>query len=385
VVVYDQRGAGLSEPRLCPSYDSVAESVYRLRESPGTNALLADAQRACIAELDAKHVDRLAYNTAESAADLVDLRRVLGYSSWIIRGTSYGARLAQEAMLRDKQGISAVVLVSPVARSFPSRAEQPLSTQRALEQVFLQCARQPACRQAFPDLERDFYAVYDELTASPMGIPVTRSDAHVDTVWLDGKRFVRGLRDHLAGPRTQLALIPLLVHELHTGDRLRAAREMAGDGSAPALLAGRPAREIITCYDTYGPPYRRTLDSVNALARPPFRRAPDRDCEVWLPRFADSSLRAPVHSDIPTLIITGAFDDRTPTEYARHIAATLGSAYQVELPDEGHDPRPSACHAAILAQFIENPTRKPDTTCVASIAPIPFVTTWDNARDGGGT
>jgi len=88
---------------------------------------------------------------------------------------------------------------------------------------------------------------------------------------------------------------------------------------------------------------------------------------------------APVRSDIPTLIVTGYFDDRTPTEHARRIAVTLSRAYLVEFPDEGHDARPSACHAAVVRQFFEDSTRKPDTSCIATIPPIPFATAWEPA------
>ncbi len=128
VVIYDQRGAGLSQPTLCPAYDRVAESASNLPDGAERAARLLAARDACIAELNEKHVDRLAYNTAASGSDLIDLRHALGYAVWDIRGTSYGARLAQEVMLRDPQGIRAVELASPVARGFPSRAEQPLST-----------------------------------------------------------------------------------------------------------------------------------------------------------------------------------------------------------------------------------------------------------------
>ena len=67
VVIYDQRGAGLSEPTLCAAYDTAAPSP--------------ETRRACIAELEAQGIDRRAYNTAASVADLIDLRRTLGYAS----------------------------------------------------------------------------------------------------------------------------------------------------------------------------------------------------------------------------------------------------------------------------------------------------------------
>jgi pimeloyl-ACP methyl ester carboxylesterase len=352
---------------LCPAYDSAAASP--------------EARRACIAQLDAQGVDRRAYNTAASVADLIDLRRTLGYASWDIYGLSYGARLAQEAMSRDARAIHSVVLASPLSRSFSSQAEQPLSTQRALEHVFLACARQSSCHEAFPNLEDDFYAVYDTLTTSPVPVLIARPEGAQDTVWFDGKRLVDDIRNHLLHrPRVTVGRLPLLLHELRAGDRLRAAREIVGEDSGSAT--DRALRALVNCADhaTNGTAYRKTIDSVNALARPPFRRASDEACEEWVPHMRDGSMPAAVRSDIPTLILTGYFDDRTPTEHAHRISTTLSRAYLVEFPDEGHDTRPAACHAAIVMEFLADPSRPPDTSCVATIPPIPFATVWEPAR-----
>ncbi len=209
-----------------------------------------------------------------------------------------------------------------------------------------------------------------------------RQDSGRDTVWLDGRRLVDDIRNRMLNRlRVGVARLPLLLHELRAGDRARAAREIVGAGAERA--PDRALRALIDCADhaTSGAIYRRTLDSVNAVARPPFRRVVDGECEQWLPHWRDASMPAPVRSGIPTLILTGDFDDRTPTALARRIAATLSHAYLVEFPDEGHDTRPAACHAGIVAQFLEDPTRQPDTSCVATIAPIPFAVAWESAKE----
>jgi pimeloyl-ACP methyl ester carboxylesterase len=288
VVIYDQRGTGLSEPTLCPAYDSVAESAYNLRDGAEKEARLLAARRTCIAELDAKHIDRLAYNTAASGADLIDLRTALGYGQWDIRGVSYGARLAQEVMVRDRQGIRAVELASPVARDFSSRAEQPLSTQRAFERLFAACAAQPSCHDAFPNVEQDFYASYDALSKSPVPVPVRSPDGRTNTVWVDGNRLVAYIRDHMLS-RLEISRVPLLLHELRSRDRSKATREIAGEGSVSQILTGRVVRELVTCYDSYGPDYRKSLGLTNGMVRRAFRRGDDRACEAWLPRFGRSA------------------------------------------------------------------------------------------------
>jgi len=242
------------------------------------------------------------------------------------------------------------------------------------------CAAAGVSRR-IPNVAEEFDAVYDELTSSPLLIPAARPDSARDAVRFDGNRLVGAVRDLLLNRlRVGVSRLPLLLHELRTGDRARAARELV----AGAAESGqdRALRALINCSDhaTSGAAYRKTLDSVNAVVRPPFRRAMDRECEQWLPRLRDGSMPAPVRSDIPTLILTGYFDDRTPTAHADRIAATLSRAYVVEFPDEGHDTRPGACHAAIVAKFLEDPRRQPDTSCLATIAPILFATAWEPAR-----
>jgi pimeloyl-ACP methyl ester carboxylesterase len=270
-----------------------------------------------------------------------------------------------------------VVLASPTGLAISSHAEQPQSTQRAFEHVFAACERQPACHRAFPNVAQDFYAAYDELNNSPLRVPTTREG----TVVFDGHRLVVGIRNRM-GRRAEISRLPLLLHELRGGDRLRAARELVGDGSMPLSFLDA-AGEIINCNDgeSFGPAYRKAVDSANARARAPFRRAADREereCKDWAPGLAAPPIRAALRSDIPTLIVTGYFDDRTPTEHARRIAATLGRAYLAELPDEGHDPpRPGGCHAEIVQRFWDDPTHSPDTSCVARTPSIQFATTWD--------
>jgi pimeloyl-ACP methyl ester carboxylesterase len=196
-------------------------------------------------------------------------------------------------------------------------------------------------------------------------------------VSLDGHRLVAAIRERMR-TSSGLSRVPLLLHELTAGDRMRAAREIVGDGLAPGDPSNLAVRELVNCYDDYGPEFLETLKSVNARVRRPFRRSVDHGCAEWLPRFGGASTRAPVRSDIPTLILSGHFDDRTPAEHARRIASTLRRASLVEFPDEAHDARPSGCHLAIVRQFFEDPARELDTSCVWEIPPITFATTWEN-------
>jgi len=69
VVIYDQRGSGYSEPKLCPDYGAVEESARRLRTNAEREKLWNDRDRACVASLRAQGIDPAAYNTSASARD----------------------------------------------------------------------------------------------------------------------------------------------------------------------------------------------------------------------------------------------------------------------------------------------------------------------------
>jgi pimeloyl-ACP methyl ester carboxylesterase len=313
IVIYDQRGSGFSEPKLCPEYQRVSAAARNRNTLREKEKDLKDGARTCVASLRAQGIEPAAYNTGASGADLIDLRHVLGYAKWDVYSGSYGARLAQEAMRRDPTGIRSVVLESPVARGPTTSAEFELSIQRALERVFADCAAQPACRTAFPTVESDFYAVYGELKKTPLPVPVKRVDAGRNTFPLDGSQLVGLIHNNITNRPARIAQLPWLMSELRRGDKMRAAQTLVGYVT-PYIDQALP--NLVFCFDDYGADFRAARKSVSSLVRLPFRNNhflddltnPDTGypvfCKVWQKRFADSSEHAPIRSGIPTLILT---------------------------------------------------------------------------------
>jgi pimeloyl-ACP methyl ester carboxylesterase len=379
VVTYDQRGAGFSEPKLCPEFKDVASDLQKLKTQKEQNKFEEAAIRKCIRCLDAR-IDRSAYNTIESALDMIDLRHTLGYSSWDIFGDSYGARLAQEEMRRDPKGIRSVVLSKPVTRGPAFQAEVALSNQRAFERVFADCNEQQQCRTAFPTLEKDFYEIYDDLNKTPLSVQLDQKPNDVPVV-LDGKRLVDRIRNDVISPGDpkKLGLLPLLLNEFRRGDKMRAARILVGYNPRVTIQGDRVLVNIVNCNDIYGDQLRATRKAINAQVRAPFRRDLMDECKLWQKRSPNPAEWEPVRSDIPALILTGRYDDRVPTEQAKRIALTLTRAYVYEFRSEAHGPQPTAfaCHRQIILQFWENQFREPDASCISQLQPINFATTWD--------
>ncbi len=95
-------------------------------------------------------------------------------------------------------------------------------------------------------------------------------------------------------------------------------------------------------------------------------------CEVWDVDPADEALYEPVESDVPTLVVTGEFDQITPPSYGEEVAASLGRATLLEARGQGHSPllNLGACGIGILEEFLLEPDQPLDDACVRK--PITF-------------
>jgi hypothetical protein len=115
-------------------------------------------------------------------------------------------------------------------------------------------------------------------------------------------------------------------------------------------------------------------DAAHPDLAPAFRSFPELiACEAWPVSAADEAIAEPVTSDVPVLLISGAFDPITPPAAAELAAETLTEARVHVVPFGSHgagltDP----CAIATRDAFFSDPTRSTPTTCDAAVAP--FVT-----------
>jgi pimeloyl-ACP methyl ester carboxylesterase len=373
VVFYDQRAAGYSRPLLCPEHVEQIVAGLVLPERGFDD---------CAESLRAMAVDRASYGTTSYAADLRDLRRALGYERWDVYGVSYGARLGLEAMRRDPEGIRSVVLARPLPPG-PIVMERALHSQQTFARLFAACEADAACGAAFSP-EEDFLALFEEFEQTPLHSNVIDPPSG-DSVVLDGRIFVESMQQLLESMNT-VGRIPLLLHELRNGNRETATRLILSNGG---LAFGEGLSNIsnflVNCYDRYTPDLEARAAALASELTAPFRSLEtwDRNCTAWQDRFASEDERTPVTSDIPALILTGEFDRRTPPEFGRRIAATLYRAHVVELPATLHASRPGECELEIIVAFLRDPERMPNTSCVASMPRIRFVTTSSDTLGKG--
>jgi pimeloyl-ACP methyl ester carboxylesterase len=274
-------------------------------------------------------------------------------------------------MKRDPTAVHSAILASPLIPG-AAKAEDALSMQRAVERIFAACDAQPSCRSAFPAPQQDLNDLHEDLNAKPLDLVVGNGDSRT-TVVLDGDRLVW----YLVGQYTvaQANRLPLLLHELRRGDRSTAARLLVGGAQGPGA-PNNVLTNLVMCYDTAGSDYQSALEDVKAALTAPFRQLMNNGdtCRHFLERFADAADHEFVRGDIPTLILTNEFDDRTPTDHGRRIIASLGRAYLYELPGLAHAATPDGCFDTIALSFLKDPARAPDAGCIPAMPRLTFET-----------
>ena len=218
-IMFDQRGAGLSEPAL--DCQEVIEFAYRvLDQDLSVEELLSlrtGAVSACRDRLVGEGVNLAAYTSAENAADVRDLRLALDYEEWNLLGISYGTRLALTTMREYPEGIRSVILDSTLPLQIDFYASIPGNTDRAFSVLFDGCAAHPSCNEAYPRLESTFFELVDRLNDSPVMLAITNplTEDRLDSL-LNGDGLIGFLFQSLYSTEI-LPLLPKIIYDANEG------------------------------------------------------------------------------------------------------------------------------------------------------------------------
>jgi len=107
------------------------------------------------------------------------------------------------------------------------------------------------------------------------------------------------------------------------------------------------------------------LISADVAAHPAFANfGVDADdwyvCANWVGPNARPISKAPIVSDLPTLVLQGEFDTVTPPDSGRRAASRLRHGYYIEFAQVGHKViDQSVCGQKIAALFFDHPEQAP--------------------------
>jgi pimeloyl-ACP methyl ester carboxylesterase len=364
LVVFDQRGTGQSGALGCSSLGSVTALSQ-----------LQSLLERCALQLGAA---RTAYTTAESVADIEAIREALGYQRLVLYGTSYGTKVALDYAARYPRQTEALVLDSIVAPSGPEPFE--LASFHAITPVLHELCSSHACTGVTPSPVSDLARLARRLRAHPLKGTIDDGYGHPQTARMGALELLFVLEAGDLNPALR-ALLPAAVKSALRGDPapLLQLNELS-QGLIPNVppIPHEHSQEAVdetlfwttSCEEDPFPwqrsaaPAARHAEALAALAAIPraqffpFEPAvallagPMLDCLRWP---AASAPPAPgAIPDVPTLILSGGQDLRTPTAEARAVAAMIPGSQLLVVPYTGHSVLGSdlsGCATGAVEQF----------------------------------
>ena len=378
LIMFDQRGTGLSEPALdCPEYTrTVYDLLDRDLSSEDADAEFLAALLECHDRLVREGVDPEAYTTVENATDVKDLRLALGYDQWNLYGVSYGTKLALTTMRDHPQGIRSAILDSPFPLQVDLDTSVAANARRAFDVLFQGCATHVvtpgtgmSCAEAYPDLQASFLDTAASLNDDPAAVSLTHPlTGETFPALLDGDGLVSTVFQSLYSTEL-LPLLPLAIAEAHEG-RFDALSAIQGSFLAELDFASVGMQLSVQCGEETRFVTREELAAA-AQDFPElgdvFAREVNLDiCELWGSRRADPTENEPVSSPIPTLVLSGEYDPVTPPAWGRLAASGLDNAFFYEFRGIAHGASGTGgCPLEITLEFLDDPGSEPDSSCLA--------------------
>jgi pimeloyl-ACP methyl ester carboxylesterase len=366
LILIDQRGVGRSIPALeCP--------IGRIR--PGQT--LADLFVQCGARLRSEGNDLSAYNTLNDVRDLDQVRQALGYPQLNLFGSSYGARLALEALRGEPPWIRSVALSSAIPAEANFVADAASSFSAALARTYALCRASRGCNAQNPGLARTLDRTMRRLAARPAVVRVGAGRS-TRSVTVTAAQVSLALFSAFYSPQS-IAQVPRVITAMGRGDFRPLVGEAGGDAAAlPESDLSNGMQLSFLCQEeaAYGPAslaanarrlprVARELVRVSPLVGQPLLTV----CAGWGVPKADPLTFAPVSSAVPALVFTGQLDQITPPRYGAAVARQLPNSTLIPVPFVGHSPAVAAgaCGIGIISRFFDDPAVAPRTACVGRL------------------
>lgn len=386
IVLFDQRGTLYSRPALsCSEIDRLTsdtlEKVLTREEGERLNLL---ALAACRQRLAQEGVNLSDFDSLENAADIEALRQALGYDQINLYGVSYGTLLALHYMRNYPGSLRSVILDGVV----PPQTNFILGSGKTMDQSFTRlfetCRQNEACNRQYPELEKTFLDLVEQLNQNPARIKMT--DPETGTTYnqaaIDGDTFLSAIFQFLY-VSDLIPALPRMIYDARQGNFAVFARILS------ILVFDRTMSygmyySVVCAEDADFTPADHNLEGVRPIIADLEARTPQsllEICQNWSVEPLDSQVDLPVQSAIPTMLLSGGFDPITPPEYAETVASTLSNSFNYVFPSGGHGQMLDGdCADNMILEFLANPASPPDSSCTQS-QPAPNYITSQNVID----
>jgi pimeloyl-ACP methyl ester carboxylesterase len=368
VIAFDQRGTGLSHPLSCPAFEHLTGEG-----SPGAVAI-------CAGQIGPT---RGLFTTADTVADIEAIRQAGGYEKLVLYGTSYGTKVAERYAQEYPTHVEALVLDSVVPPSGPEPFDE--TSFAAVGRVLKQLCAAGACAGITHEPVSDLARLVKRIGGGRLSGRVIDDKGKASVAQISTNDLIGILVEGDLDPVLR-SEFPAAVRSAVRGDTAALARLMSRaegepEESEPELSEGfdSPLYYATICNETAFPwnrsasPKARLGEAIAALRKQPasvfapftaanaLALSDVPACATWPFTPGSPEVGTAPLPNVPTLILSGADDLRTPTANAKQVAAQIPDAQLLVVPNTGHsvlgsDPTSCSQHA-LQALFASKPVR----------------------------
>lgn len=367
IVLIDQRGTGKSNPLRCEMGE--LNSIWDALVLEDGELDLGIETLACADTLDA---DVQQYNTLNSVRDFDAVRAALGYQQVNLYGGSYGTRSGLAYMREFPERVRTAVL-DGVAPPQVKLGLFSASAHAAFERMLNDCANQAACQDAFPSLADNYHDLIERVSeaSEQVTLPDPRSHRPTD-IRFTPNRINQMIFPALYSPRSR-QLLPLVIDQAAKGNYSPLFGLSGPVDAEPPIYLG--LHLSVVCQEDIP---RIVASDFDREAQASYMGSAMMEsyiamCEVWPVQPAAESAWQPVHSDIPSLLLSGKQDPVTPPTWAELAAETLTQATHVVAEAGGHTIATHTCANELVAAFITDPSAELDSTCLDETKVLPYL------------
>ena len=349
LVLIDQRGTGRSNGLWCPPVPATAAL---------TGALFDRARLMACRDALARNADLTHYTTSIAAGDYVQVFDQLGYKTVNVIGISYGTRLGLELarQMPDRIRTLTIEAVAPPDFAWPSAGARDADA--ALNAVINDCNADESCREQFPGFRRDVDRAFSRLRSDPVRVALRDPNSGAtEEVFFGQRDLAYATRGALYG--NEAFALPLWFRRAAQGDYSALAQAYVNRTRALEAQIAWGVHFGVYCAEDLPFVDWRAAEGAAAGTRlgsyllDEYRKA----CEVWPRGAIDAAFRNPVHSNVPTLIMSGRRDPVTPPRTGEAVKQTLTRSTMVTWPHGGHGTdgqRTAACRINIMREFLRS-------------------------------
>lgn len=366
IVLLDQRGTGSSHPLDCAEDSEGIEHRFAPR-------LDLHKTRACRAKLDA---DPALYTTHVAMDDLDDVRAALGYERINLWGGSYGTRAALVYLRQHPERVRSLVLdgLAPFAIELPLFIAR--DSQRALDLLLEDCAKDTECARTFPDARGQLEALLVRLGQTPEQLQIEHPrTGRATSIRIEREGFAAALLNLLYVPSLS-SLLPLMVE--------RALQQRDFRGLVASIEAFSSSVELSTgmflsvvCAEDLPriSPAEVERETAGTFLGGGWLSRLREQCAVWnVPELPEPHFE-PISGNVPSLLLSGNLDPVTPPRWGEQVAARLTPSRHIVVQGGGHGVSALGCVPKLIKEFLD--TLAPaalDAECVQRLQRPAFFT-----------